>query len=85
MTSWRGTGIQGRRSRPWSLVLRLGQSKREIIGEAIDVAFHLLVQPLHGHTVERGKVRIEDDSVAAQNQDRTLRAIERDKVLVSRE
>jgi hypothetical protein len=59
-------GLQGRKMRPWSFVLLIGQGECEIVGKAIDVAFHLLVEPLHGHAVEVGKVRIEDDPLTAQ-------------------
>jgi hypothetical protein len=53
-------------------VLLLGQDEREIGGEPINVSLDLFVEPLHGHTVEICEIRIEDDSLATQDEDRAL-------------
>jgi hypothetical protein len=42
----------------------------EILRETIGVALDLLVQSLGGDALDRGEIRIEDDALAAQEEDR---------------
>lgn len=53
--------------------------KTKIFGETIGVALDLLVQSLGGDAVNRSEVAIEDDALAAQNEDRAADVLDRRK------
>ena len=50
------------------------QLKHEVSGEAIGVAPNLLVQAFGGYTVEQSKVRVEEEFLSSQNNDRPCNA-----------
>ena len=44
-----------------------GEAKHEIFGEAVAVAFDLLVQPFYGHAVKLRQIAVEDDFLLAEH------------------
>jgi hypothetical protein len=68
----------GRNLRPvQSLGLGPGEPEHEIFRKARDVALDLLVQALGGDAVESGKLGIENDPLAAQDEDRAGDVLDR--------
>ena len=59
----------GRNLRPVQGRGFLAREAEEVVGEAVAVAAHLLVQALGGHAVELGEVRVDHDLVAADHED----------------
>ena len=60
----------GRKLRPVQrLVLGAVETEHEIFGKALGVALDPLVQPLGADSVEGGEIGIEDDALAAQDED----------------
>jgi hypothetical protein len=44
------------------------QPEHEIVRKTVPVAFHLFVEPLRGHSVQLGQVRVEHDLVSSNEQ-----------------
>jgi len=58
--------------RPQSRILGRVQLEHEVMRKAILVALHLLVQTLHWHSVKFGEIAIENNLIAAQDEDARL-------------
>ena len=61
----------GRKLRPVQHAdLGQGEPEDEVLRKPLDVAFHLLVQPLGCYAVETGEIGVENDALPAQDDER---------------